>query len=277
MRLTCPNCGAQYEVPDEVIPADGRDVQCSNCGDTWFQKHPDTILQEERDLEDAQLVDEDAPSDAPEDIAEDEPEDDYDDVEFEEIPGAEDMSEDGEDNEPEFQEVPRIDPSVSEILRQEAEHEARLRAAEQGEPLESQSDLGIDGLPSDEAEKRSREARERMAKIRGEPTETDTADHGSRRGLLPDIDEINSTLRATGEAPAATAAMDVVEPRKRGGFLRGFGLIVLLAVIALLLYVNAPKISAALPAAEPVLTSYVALVDQARVWLDGLVGGFIPK
>ena len=41
MRLICPNCGAQYEVPDEVIPEDGRDVQCSNCGDTWFQSHPD--------------------------------------------------------------------------------------------------------------------------------------------------------------------------------------------------------------------------------------------
>jgi len=41
MRLTCPNCGAQYEVPDEVIPQEGRDVQCSNCGDTWYQAHPD--------------------------------------------------------------------------------------------------------------------------------------------------------------------------------------------------------------------------------------------
>ena len=41
MRLTCPNCGAQYEVPAEVIPESGRDVQCSNCGDTWFQTHPD--------------------------------------------------------------------------------------------------------------------------------------------------------------------------------------------------------------------------------------------
>lgn len=41
MRLTCPNCGAQYEVPDDVIPAAGRDVQCSNCGNTWFQAHPD--------------------------------------------------------------------------------------------------------------------------------------------------------------------------------------------------------------------------------------------
>ncbi len=41
MRLTCPNCGAQYQVPDEVIPPEGRDVQCSNCGNTWFQASPD--------------------------------------------------------------------------------------------------------------------------------------------------------------------------------------------------------------------------------------------
>ncbi|MEO9466630.1 zinc-ribbon domain-containing protein, partial [Sulfitobacter pontiacus] len=41
MRLICPNCDAQYEVPDEVMPSSGRDVQCSNCGQTWFQHHPD--------------------------------------------------------------------------------------------------------------------------------------------------------------------------------------------------------------------------------------------
>lgn len=40
MRLTCPNCGAQYEIPAEVIPEAGRDVQCSNCNETWFQPNP---------------------------------------------------------------------------------------------------------------------------------------------------------------------------------------------------------------------------------------------
>ncbi|WP_420862285.1 zinc-ribbon domain-containing protein [Algirhabdus cladophorae] len=49
MRLICPNCGAQYEVSEDVIPQAGRDVQCSNCGQTWFQKHPseDTELADE--------------------------------------------------------------------------------------------------------------------------------------------------------------------------------------------------------------------------------------
>lgn len=51
MRLVCPNCGAQYEVPVDVIPHDGRDVQCSSCGHTWFQPHPenDAALAEELD------------------------------------------------------------------------------------------------------------------------------------------------------------------------------------------------------------------------------------
>lgn len=39
MRLICPNCPAQYEVPEDAIPPAGRDVQCSNCGHMWFQ-HP---------------------------------------------------------------------------------------------------------------------------------------------------------------------------------------------------------------------------------------------
>ena len=36
MRLVCPNCGAQYEVDDALIPAEGRDVQCSDCGHAWY-------------------------------------------------------------------------------------------------------------------------------------------------------------------------------------------------------------------------------------------------
>ena len=51
MRLICPNCDAQYEVPTEVVPTDGRDVQCSNCGQTWFQHHPDHMPPSETEVE----------------------------------------------------------------------------------------------------------------------------------------------------------------------------------------------------------------------------------
>ncbi len=41
----------QYEVPDEVIPVSGRDVQCSNCGDTWFVHHQDQAEPEAEEAE----------------------------------------------------------------------------------------------------------------------------------------------------------------------------------------------------------------------------------
>jgi predicted Zn finger-like uncharacterized protein len=36
MRLTCPSCGAEYEVPDGMVPAAGRHVQCTACHTRWF-------------------------------------------------------------------------------------------------------------------------------------------------------------------------------------------------------------------------------------------------
>lgn len=37
MRLICPRCQAHYEIADSVIPATGRDVECSACSHVWFQ------------------------------------------------------------------------------------------------------------------------------------------------------------------------------------------------------------------------------------------------
>ncbi len=36
MRLNCPNCGAEYEVPEGMVPAAGRHVQCTACHTRWF-------------------------------------------------------------------------------------------------------------------------------------------------------------------------------------------------------------------------------------------------
>ncbi|MDS9466266.1 zinc-ribbon domain-containing protein [Paracoccus sp. MBLB3053] len=40
MRLICPRCGAQYEIPDTAIPASGREVECSACSHVWRQDGP---------------------------------------------------------------------------------------------------------------------------------------------------------------------------------------------------------------------------------------------
>lgn len=37
MRLICPECGAQYEIAADMVPAEGREVECSACAHVWHQ------------------------------------------------------------------------------------------------------------------------------------------------------------------------------------------------------------------------------------------------
>lgn len=276
MRLICPNCDAQYEVPDEVIPAEGRDVQCSNCGQTWFQPYADAAADE------AQA--EEAPFDQP-----DPDEETYLPTAEEEVPA-----------EPPAPRRRELDPSVADILRQEAEAEQEARARQREyETLESQPELGLpDGEErghhygaaeydedDDEAAVATRAARERMARLRGEPTglteaEATAAALSSRRDLLPDIDEINSTLRSAGERegrpvdPGAAAVPTQSQNRKRGfrsGLLAALSIAAVLGVV----YVFAPEIAVNVPQTDPYISAYVSQVDQARFWLDGQVEGML--
>src|SRR6056297_2332325 len=134
MRLTCPNCGAQYEVPDEVIPETGRDVQCSNCGDTWFQFHPDHMPQDDAQAETAaeQQSADDADGYADYDV-EPEPQ-----PEPQPDPTPEDQYEDPDEHAEEDETSPprrELDPSIRDLLREEATREEQARAAEAGPGL----------------------------------------------------------------------------------------------------------------------------------------------
>lgn len=40
MIITCPSCGAQYDIPDQSIGPKGRRVKCTSCGYTWLQLPP---------------------------------------------------------------------------------------------------------------------------------------------------------------------------------------------------------------------------------------------
>ncbi|SPH20213.1 hypothetical protein ASD8599_00952 [Ascidiaceihabitans donghaensis] len=252
MRLICPNCDAQYEVPLDVVPTEGRDVQCSNCGQTWFQHHPDHMPAE------------------PEPESETEAH-----VKEATIPPASDEEHvDISPSAPPSGPAPtrqELDPQVSDILRQEAELETAARVQD-ADPLESQPELGLPDT-EDEAAKRAREARDRMARMRGEDPQPDVAAAavGSRRDLLPDIEEINSTLRSTGDRQiSGDAAAAASEPnrRKRGGFKRGFFFVVMIAVALAALYIFAPALAKTVPALDDLLAGYIGVIDQARVWLD---------
>jgi predicted Zn finger-like uncharacterized protein len=288
MRLICPNCAAQYEVPTEVIPAGGRDVQCSNCAHTWFQKHPD---------EDADLAEE-----LGHPLAEEHGTDWAEEPEQDPTPDP--------SPEPAPRPQRKLPDDVADVLREEAALEQRQREAET-RALETQPDLGLDAPDEAGEARRAREARERMAFMRGEqnddtdfgaeggaesdaftaaPRQADAEETGrasaiaaaaaaadSRRDLLPDIEEINQSLRPESDrrvtdAPDARDSADSLNPAPRGGgFARGFFLVILLAAAAIAVYAMAPQISASLPAVAPALEGYVAFVDGLRIWLDGQI------
>jgi predicted Zn finger-like uncharacterized protein len=284
MRLICPNCDAQYEVPDQVIPTSGRDVQCSNCGQTWFQHHPDHLPEDEENDADGvapDLPDPDEETSPPPSASVTPPGP---------APGKE---------------PPRreLDPSVADILRQEAEAEQEARQRQrQRETLESQPDLGLppaerrpavadqpahdlDDEDEEDSAERTRVARERMARMRGEPSwmseeDANAAAISSRRDLLPDIEEINSTLRSSdarsgaGVDPGAEVQTTVAQQQRRG-FRNGFLVVFCIAALLSLIYIFAREIAVTAPQTDPYLSAYVAQVDQARFWLDGQVEGML--
>ena len=280
MRIICPNCDAQYEVPEDVMPPEGRDVQCSNCGQTWFQVHPDHPLDEDDPEPEGK---QEAPGKAKKEKV-----------------GVKHDAETPKPQEakPSFDPAPApkapagdkpatrkaLDPNVAEVLREEAELEARARRNAMSDRLESQPDLGLDEIDGDMST-HSREARTRMARMRGEdptPEEVEPATvrevlPASRRDLLPDIEEINSTLRSNSDRspltdPGQTAQIEVREARSSR---RGFTLMVLLTALLVLAYVFAPKIAQALPWVDPWLSAYVGIVDSWRMWLDTQVEGLL--
>ncbi len=287
MRLICPNCDAQYEVDESVIPDQGRDVQCSNCGHTWFQPGAYHASEAGDDLS----------ADAAGDFA-----DGSGDTEAEgvSVPTAADAGEDtGTSPGPQPADMPAppaapgasamrqpIDEALLAVLREEAERESEARRAE-GSSLETQPELGLavagsgagaedaaTALPTGPGTGGGVPAEERVALVREAGHADDPAvARGARRGLLPDIEEINSTLSATRGRAGGGDDMDAGETlvRRRSGFRRGFSVALLAMFLMLALYVLAPSISDRIPAAKPMLDSYVAAVNSARVKLDALM------
>ena len=52
MRLSCPNCGAIYELPEDRLPEGGGHVQCTDCHTRWFARRPPAAAPGERPNED---------------------------------------------------------------------------------------------------------------------------------------------------------------------------------------------------------------------------------
>jgi len=294
MRLTCPSCGAQYEVDDSVIPEAGRDVQCSNCGHAWFQMSAAQLkAQAEREAEPAQApqeavawTEDDSPqAEMPEEAvaaeeATAEPEDETDAPvaeEVEDAAAAEPEEPAAVTTEPEWRSRRKaLDDSVVNVLREEADRERRVREAE-GSAIETQAELGLAAAtavaPVDTAAAEDEEAE--IPEEFSDGGDDAIVSRASRRELLPDIEEINSTLRATSDRGGEAASVDAPETlrRRRSGFRMGFSTSILIAALLLLVYVLAPTIAEKVPATASVMESYVGAIDGLRSWLDSTLRG----
>ena len=272
MRLTCRNCDAQYEVDDAAIPPKGRDVQCSGCGHAWFQMRVDAVPQLRPEV--SAPVDPAGPALAsamwsdPGVHRKDDP------------ARTEPLTDEGPPPVlPEAQEDAALrrrglDDTVLEVLREEAAREAAVRRAEAPPPIEVQTDLGL-APPPPPLPPSVLAARQSFADFLVSPDELtleeDTqARPASRRELFPDIEEINSTLRASSEPrdDESEAGTETYVGADRRGFRTGFLMIILIAVLLSLLYAMAPRIVAAVPASESAMQAYVDGVDWARLGVD---------
>lgn len=294
MRLTCPSCDAQYEVPDEVIPDVGRDVQCSNCGHTWFVGADgvaavvDTVAST---VDDTSASQDDGRSEPGDDRGSPPPSpprpDPQDGGETPVMPARPTSS--GPSKARTVR--PIVEPDVAQVLREEAEFEARARQAESG--VEMQPDLGLSEPPTAAGRRpsasKTNQAEETFDVFEGDETNPDAQTARavssvvatSRRDLLPDIDEINSTLRATTDRRSApqvadASAVDTAQTRRRG-FRTGFGLALLIFGSAAAVYAYAPLIAEKLPQMQPYLLQYMEAVNGLRLRLEVSVQGLLER
>ncbi|MEP2783400.1 MAG: zinc-ribbon domain-containing protein [Pseudoruegeria sp.] len=298
MRLICPNCDAQYEVDDAVIPDNGRDVQCSNCSNTWFQTksvvdedgldEPGHLSEQINDPDsnpvesssDPTMVPEEFDTEELEEEGVSEPEDDapveYEAYEDEDEPVDEEFEDPSaapsESILTRRQKV--LDESILGILKEEAERESIARQRDGTTGIETQTDLGLEEPTPPTPEPIATPVQERTARLRGiEPDVPDEVD-ATRSDLLPDIDQINSSLQSTSERdgePPTAQDVQVQEKSQRRGFRLGFSLMIILMALLILTYTNAPKVVELAPQSEAIIGQYVDLINQGRIGMNQLV------
>ena len=279
MRLTCPNCTAQYEIDTDLIPDEGRDVQCSNCSNTWFATKPvppsAAPVNVDWDAADAAAIDDDddilddTPAaesranwdDTPEDVEQDSEATVAHDI------ADEDEVDDGSEDDafsasPELPQRRPVDAAALDILREEADLEIAQRQGDPS-PIETQSEAALEEEVEDEIPSRAWKAR--ISRIedaeaieeRARALDEKAAYSQTKSDLLPDIEDINSSL-----APGAAT-------NGSGGFRLGFALCFGVPVLLLALYSLGPTIAQMFPATENFIVAYLDAANAARALISG--------
>lgn len=265
MRLICPNCDAQYNVSDDAIPEGGRDVQCSSCAHTWFQTEAAASARET-----SLVLSKPLPSAVKASSR---------DVSAYDTPTNSRPLTDKPTHRP-------VDPSVANILREEAAREHEVSDSGAWESPATEEARKTAKLNIEETRKRIAQVTQDEGGIRsGASPEAAAAAVAAAANprAVPDIHEINAALRARADAND-TSGLNEAEKQeavRRSGFRRGFLFVLIIVALLIAPYFFAEEIVTTLPQTSDFMQSYLAVVDQLRLRIEvavdavsGLIASF---
>ena len=295
MRLTCPNCNAQYEIPEGMIPPEGREVQCSNCGEGWYQEgagRSDPPRAAERP-EGAPAARRPAADEATLDV-----------LREERAHEARARAAERRRSRALTRGIPNPPPADAPPNRSErarvaaAAEVARARQAPPDAQAPGRAAPARDPVPETPA-KRPKPAVPRIeddltqvvartinassaAPARPDPVPDPAPkalSRAPRRTLLPDIEEINSSLRPDERAMAGEEvdAFAPDEPPPTSGFGLGFAAMIVGAFVAVSIYALSGLLIDALPILARPHGSYADWVDGLRTGLELRVDDFTSQ
>lgn len=258
IRLTCPECGMEYTLAADAIPASGREVECTACGHVWQAQgqatEPAMALPQAAEHNDSDVVRHEnvnAPAPKPVNLSR------------------------------------KLPENVLSILRDEVEYERKARAADDILPVSSQADpewpattITEPGTPDPVTPKPMPRlpAPAPKAEAPQQPAPAKPSDLPLRMPSPPDPVTPPSSPAATAAAAAIVKHDRVQKPqtplhnsplikaRRRSGYWPGFGLAAMIALAALALYLLAPRMEGSGTIGDG-LNAYRAQVDLARNWL----------
>lgn len=277
IRLICPDCGTEYQIPETAVPDGGRDVECSECGRIWHAApaaaaiHPMEMgvysynfaefkgLSTPNSAPPAEA--EPAPEPAPEPVAEHE-------AQSETVTTSQPASGSATPSVPLKRRLPE---NVLNILLEEVEHERQARQAESSRDANQEPDP-VTAQAGDALE---------------EPDWPATTVIGKRRVQIPEAPVAKAAPISEPEPAevlpqaAITPKPDVVIAAKpmntlpvlaasqpKNDYWQGVGTAAAIAAILVAIYVIAPS-----GAPDGLLGDIRHGLDQARLWLQNAADG----